>query len=535
MTPFQEFRLWARRAPAGERAGAGVAAALVLAVLVWVLVPAFEGTATPDALGLSATSATGNGAAGTTTGDAPAGGDAPDGRRTGTAGSGGAVARLPGTGLTAAGARGGALLGTTSGPAGSTGGAAARAASCPAGAATGLTAQRVDIAVIRVNIVGPASNTVFGGESPEQQQTYFQATIDDVNARGGAGCRQIVPHYFDGNPVDQSDLQQKCLEITSKPYFAVLDLGAFATHFPLVSCFARNHMPYFVAYGVPAAQVADDFPFVFGFYTLDRLVRNTVFALRDRGFFSPSHGFEKLGYIYRSCDPALISAERTWLAQVGVPAAQMITYDVGCPDAFANPSDIQQAVLKFKAAGVTNVTTASFVGDFGTFTKVAQQQKFKPAYGLPDDSLIPLTYGSASPDHDNIAGAIAITATRAGEERTPGTRPSPGSRQCNAVLAKQHLGTVYSLTPAAGNICDLVWMFDAAMDHAPALRPQYLAAGLQAARSIDFSYPQGPTDFSGQGVTTGGEFWRPNQFRPGCGCWQLLNRAFAPSFPDRLG
>src|SRR4051794_3511804 len=39
MTPFQEFRLWARRAPSGERFSAGLAAATVFAVLVWILVP----------------------------------------------------------------------------------------------------------------------------------------------------------------------------------------------------------------------------------------------------------------------------------------------------------------------------------------------------------------------------------------------------------------------------------------------------------------------------------------------------------------
>lgn len=39
MTPFQEFRLWARRAPSSERVFAGVAAAIVLALLAWLLVP----------------------------------------------------------------------------------------------------------------------------------------------------------------------------------------------------------------------------------------------------------------------------------------------------------------------------------------------------------------------------------------------------------------------------------------------------------------------------------------------------------------
>src|SRR5581483_4064024 len=39
VTPFLQFRLWARRGPAAERAAAGVAALLALALLAWVLVP----------------------------------------------------------------------------------------------------------------------------------------------------------------------------------------------------------------------------------------------------------------------------------------------------------------------------------------------------------------------------------------------------------------------------------------------------------------------------------------------------------------
>lgn len=38
MTPFQRFRLWLRRAPAGERAAAALAVLLVVAVLLWIVV-----------------------------------------------------------------------------------------------------------------------------------------------------------------------------------------------------------------------------------------------------------------------------------------------------------------------------------------------------------------------------------------------------------------------------------------------------------------------------------------------------------------
>src|SRR6266576_1604519 len=46
MTPFQEFRLWARRGPTSERVSAGMAAVVVVALLAWLL--ALVGTGSPS-------------------------------------------------------------------------------------------------------------------------------------------------------------------------------------------------------------------------------------------------------------------------------------------------------------------------------------------------------------------------------------------------------------------------------------------------------------------------------------------------------
>ena len=57
-----------------------------------------------------------------------------------------------------------------------------------------------------------------------------------------------------------------------------------------------------------------------------------------------------------------------------------------------------------------------------------------------------------------------------------------------------------------------------------------LQAGLQRTKSIDFSYPQGANDFTGNRVTTGGQFWRVVQFMPSCKCWQVVQRDFKRGF-----
>jgi hypothetical protein len=527
MTPFQEFRLWLRRAPLGERSAAAVASALVLAVLGWMLVPS-SGTGTPSSLasdvsggstGSTGTLATGTGAVGT------AGASLPPRKTNGTLATG------------TVGTVGGPVVSTSAGPpvavasAGATGtstGTVGSGTSCPAGSGPGLSASRLKIAVILVNIVGPAANSLFGVATPDQQKAYFEAAIKDANASGGAGCRQITAQYFKGNPADQGNLNQVCLDIQGAGVFAVLDAGAYA-QFPQVDCYAKATIPYFGSSMLSGTQQQRYYPYLFEFDTMDHIYRNAVLALKGRGFFDTSKGFKELGFIYRDCDATVISNQKKLLSSV--VGSAMVTYNVGCPNALANPADIQQAVLSFKRAGVTHVTTASFVGDFANFTKTAQQQGLRPRYGLADDALVAISRGSQAPDPDNIADAVAIAANRSGEETTPGSRPSAGTVRCNAAFKKYgNLGNVYTLPYGAGDACALVSMFDAAADHAPVLQRNALAAGLQRAKSVEMSFPQGPNDFTGNRVTTGGQFWRPLQFHRSCTCWQITDRAFSRTF-----
>ena len=83
----------------------------------------------------------------------------------------------------------------------------------------------------------------------------------------------------------------------------------------------------------------------------------------------------------------------------------------------------------------------------------------------------------------------------------------------------------------SGNPCDVLWMLQAAMNHATELTPPGIEAGLRAAGSIDFAFPQGPNHFSAAGVTTAGQFWRTAQFFLSCKCWRVVDRQFHPSFP----
>jgi hypothetical protein len=477
MTPFQEFRLWLRRAPNSQRVPAAVVTIVVLGLLAWAIIPA------------------------STSNSSGTGGTPPNQVLT--------VSATPPTPVPP--------------PSKCTN---------PSGSVPGITDKTIKLGIILVHVTGLATNASLGILSYPQQQLIYSRLVNAVNKSGGIDCRQIDPYYVQANPADQSNLQQVCLSMAQAGVFATLDAGAFA-QFPVVDCFGQHHTPYFGGYLLPDSQMAKFYPYLFELNSLDTVYHDTVGGLAERGWFTAAKGFQKLGLMYHDCYPEIHTEFMSWLAKVGVKPNQVVQVDVGCPSAFAAPTALEEAILKFKQDHVTNVIPLNMVGDLATFTKIAGAQNFKPIYGFPDDSLIAISYGTEAPDYQNIANSLSITASRDAEDTTPALRaaPTPATVKCSGIIGFN----VYKLAAAAGNACDEMWMFAAAVAHAPTLSQTSLPQGLQAAKSVDFSFPQGPNDFAaGKQVTYAGQYWRVAQFLTSCkaypgGCWQVIDPKFKPS------
>ena len=517
--PFAEFREWLHSASTASRASTAAAAAIAIALVAWLLVPSSDdepadvsAVAQPEGSVATAGSTAHPGAAPSV--------DAAEAPTLPSGGDASSVAAAP-TSTTVPNAPGV----TTPTP-------TARSTGCtsPPGPAPGITATQIKIAIGNTEVIGPAGNDLFGIPPSEYLRAEYEAVIDAINRSGGVACRKLVADFYKINPADRASMQQQCLDIAESGVFAVFDDGGWGSVSPnTVTCFAQHRVLYLGAYFLSNAQVQRLFPYVFAFYNYEGLYRTTAAALAGRAFFQPSNGFVKLGFLYRDCYPDAVNAYLTALRSVGVTEAQIIRYNLGCPSAFASPADIQQAVLTFQRNQVSHVTTAYALGDFASFTKIAEQQRFRPKYGLPDETLIPISYGNMRADPRNLAGAIAITASRNGEEHTPGMTPSAGSARCNGIMTSRGLKTVYDEPTGAGNACSLLWIFQTAMQNAPSLDRTSFAQGLNRARSVEVSYPQAPNDFSGTRVMTGGQFWRAAQYILECECWRVTDPAFQPS------
>ena len=527
MQPLAEFRQWTRDAPVAERARTAVVVGVAVVVLAWALSPSFDGDQDAATATASFDEVAGGDVATKAPGTEPGASGGP-GTGAGTAAPGqpvGATGPVAGTG--------GSAQGTD--PAVAGGGA--EAAPTPAsgggctslpGEAEGVDAESVTIAVGLTEIAGAAANSLFNLPSPAEQQQGFEAVIAGINAEGGVACRQLRARYHRANPADESQMLRVCLEVAESDVFAMVDTGALGSRPNVVGCFGQNRIPYFGGFATTEAQRQQYFPYVYGFYTKELLYQTSAIALRARGFLDPARGFDKLGFLYKSCEKDAIGRFRTWLVEAGVAPSDIVPYDLGCPPAFAAPSDLAQAVLTFRRQGVTHVVTGNIPGDLANFTNIAEQQGFRPRYAFPDESVISLSEGNQRPNPDNIDGAVAITLSRQGERDTPGIQPNPGTARCDAYYAAAGQGPVHERHALAGNTCNQLWMVQAALGRAPSLEAAALPEGLQRTGSIDFSFPQGPNDFTAPGTTTGGQFSRVARFDRGCECWLLDQTDFTP-------
>jgi hypothetical protein len=506
MTPLEQLRWWARRAPIAQRITAGTGAVALLGLLSWTLFPA--GSPAADPLAASTFGAPQDIAAdeGEITEDTLPPATAPDGR----SGSGPGVKASSSNGAAATGQGG---------------------CTSPPGVDQGVTDKEMTVAFVIVVLSGSMVNSLTNTPTPEDQRANIEAILAGMNAKGGIACRKVVPRYYEANPLDSTSLQQVCLRIDQDRPFFVIDNGAFFLYPQLTACFADRQIPIYTPGLLPQSTQRAKYPYIFGGGLMEVVHRNMVLALGERGWFGAGNGFQKLGLLYRSCNATLPGALFSWVAQAGVPSGSIVKHDVGCPAATAPPSDIQQAVLDFKTAGVTHVVMVEDDIDFANFSTLAERQGFRPKYALPSP-MIGQTYATQHPDFDNISDAIVINQFRTGEERTPGMAPSNAATvECDAALkAKGRQPTWTNASGIAGNDCVALAMLKAAAEHAPALARNALAAGLQATGTLDLSFPGGQADFRAPYTTFAGQTWRPVKYVRSCTCWHVIDQAFRPSF-----
>lgn len=533
MTPFLQFRLWARNAPASERTTAALVALVVLGLLVWAAVPtgnrtilgagSTSGPASPGVAG----SVAANGASAGSGGAVPSAAPAISGSATGAAA--GSSASSP-SGSSGGVTGSGGSVGNTAGsiPASSPGACADRSASDQ-----GVSGTQIHVGVILLNLGGPglSADSAIGLPTPQQQQAMAAAVMDFINKNGGVACRQLVATYYQANPLDTSNEHAVCLQLAQDRVFAAIDGGGLTTPSSVRDCVPQERIPMFSPTALLASEANQFFPYLFSdFGRDDEIMRDSVFAFRDLGLFSSSKGFKKLGLFRDDCAPEVPAQVQQLLAQVGLTSGQISTYDIGCPSGEATPDQLEQAVLQFKTAGVTHVLPLVGAPILSNFTRVAQQQGFVPRYLDPDyqGQINLLETSSQAPDPTNFDNAVGITPTRIGLFNS-GLPVNPGTKQCDQILTSHGMQPIGETSYSEGVFCSEFFMFAAAASRAAALTRTDLVGGLDQAGSLDLAFQAGPATFGTARQVTGGSFFEPVQWHRECTCWKVIGQ-FKPNY-----
>ncbi len=408
-------------------------------------------------------------------------------------------------------------------------------AACVKGTGPGVTASTVTLAITVVNLSGGSlSNATVGVPSAQVQEKDWNLVAQHINETGGAGCRKIQLNFYSVNPLDAAGAEQQCLAIANSHPFMALDVGALSA-VNASNCIPTAKVAFASQYLTPD-QLAKYYPYYLSLPDVPtNVLRNSVLGLNQLGYFTPAKGFKSLGVLYDTCNPALIAAERSALKEAGVPKSKIVYFNLGCPagEQFTSAS-MEQAVLSFKSARVTDVTSAGANTAAANFTQVAAQQNYKPIYVLTTDlAALPNASGSGAPNPANLNGAVNVATDAWGEKTTPGFTPSGGTQKCNAIFTAAGEPTVYNQMDGYGGVaCDYLWYVQGILNHATSLQSAKLPAALHAVGVINYSYPNGPVNYTAapKGAPYGLSYWRPEYYLASCKCWHLANSKWNPPF-----
>jgi hypothetical protein len=405
---------------------------------------------------------------------------------------------------------------------------------CPTGTSPGVTKSQIDVVATIIAIHGGGlTNATVGVPSVQSQETDWNLLTNHVNRTGGAGCRKIVMHFYSVNSLDPNGAQQVCLTIAASHPFLVMDSGALGG-INASNCIPAHKIPLLSAY-LTQAEETQYYPYdiAVGDVPSDA-IRNGILGLKQLGYFSAAKGFKKLGYLYEDCVPAVVALQTAELNKAGVSNNEIVTDDLGCPQGSSvSSAALEGAVLKFKDAGVTDVTELGF-GAYGAFTQIAAQQNFTPHYVF-DDSAVPSneSAGVDAPNPANLNGAVDVVESGYGEQHTPGYKPSGGTAQCNAIFAAAKLPNVYKQPDGYGGVvCDYMVFVQALLNKAPRFQASALVKGIHSIGSLELSFPGAPLNYSAApaGSVYGVGYWRLVKYSSACTCWEVPSATFHAPF-----
>jgi ABC-type branched-subunit amino acid transport system substrate-binding protein len=376
------------------------------------------------------------------------------------------------------------------------------------------------------------ANTMLGaigkGLAGADVKAIYEALVADVNARGGIRGHQVklVFYKIDITSNVPQEEQAACQAFTQDNHVLV----AMGDASPAYSrCILKGGAAVVQSYfsdNIASQYAGLRYVYQPAGIPQDRLMPIYGRALKEMGYFD-SVTPVKLGVLYEDL-PAYHKAEELLEKQLDALGIKVEIKQAFAPvqsqsDIGANQSQVQGAVLRFRAAGVTHVigveNNAWLIGFFGVG---AASQGYYPRYGYDSNEVL-----------SNVATNVPAEALKGSVflgyyppyDVLDTKQFTPEGQKCLALLVRKGIAV-----PDTGNghsdsmtACDNVRFLEAALAAAPAggeVTRDLLAAGVGALGSSYRSTITFSTRFtSGLGYITGVSAYRTGKWDETCSCF----------------
>lgn len=419
----------------------------------------------------------------------------------------------------------------TGGGTGNTGGTASGAVG------PGVTDKTIAIGIPYCNDCAGANAALgAGGEDPGDTRRYYQAAIDDVNARGGLLGRKLVPVFHEVKASDNIDAsaQAACETFTS-------DNKVLMIYFRGEIIYECAKKAGILAWGTGGVgPTYSKYPNLFApsSIRLERLFEATVASMVRAGWHKPEPKWPtgRIGLITWESNEYKYAMENGYLA--GLRKAGLKETDVRyiqIPQSANSLADasaaISNAVLSFREKGIDHV----FIGDGPAgifagagltflFLQNAKSQSYYPRYGFNSNN---------SPDFDShpqdqLVGMLAIDSFDTEPANDEGIALNPVRERCFDVMKKRGLRVGQSQTQLlAVGACEIAWFTEAVVKRTKGTTlPSMIAAGESLGTSYRSPYNYG--NRLGPGRHDGVALFRALRFDEGCSCIKYTSKPFEP-------
>ncbi|MGW1616744.1 hypothetical protein ACWCQZ_46630 [Streptomyces sp. NPDC002285] len=268
----------------------------------------------------------------------------------------------------------------------------------------------------------------------------YEAIIDDINARGGAGGRKIVPvwHRIQVDaPSQDAEYQSQCGDFTQD---REIFISASSDHDLTLACFGAEGIPQVLTdlSHVLHQATFDNSPYLTTVpeLTAERTARAQLDALVEHGVLTPDTKVGFLGFdrpevaegLKKGLEPAL-ERHRAELTDTA-----LITASTDLKDVTKALEQVKSAVLKFKSKGVDLVIAQ---GPTPAFMTTAEKQKYRPYYAIasPEWATYLPQNGVAEAQLRNVVGVGWVPAQDVADYK-PALRSS--TRQQCLNVAEEH-------------------------------------------------------------------------------------------------